>query len=45
MFCLPRGDDLITALAARGIEPSATATIVHRHLDRFDWRQLLTSDI
>jgi hypothetical protein len=45
MFCLPRDNVLATALAAHGVEPSATATIVHRHLPQHDWRQLLTSDI
>jgi hypothetical protein len=45
MLCLPGGDPLVAALAARGAQPMATATVLHRGLRGFDWRQLLTSDI
>jgi hypothetical protein len=45
MLCLPANDPLAAALAARGAQPMATATILHRGLPAFDWRHVLTSDI
>ncbi len=45
MFCAPRGDALAAAMTARGIAPSATATILHSGMSGSDWRFILTSDI
>lgn len=45
MWCAPRTDALCSALARVGIHPSATATIIHHNLSRFDWSTLLTSEI
>ena len=45
MFCVPHGDPLAIALAARGVLPTATASIVHHRMGRSDWRFVLTSDI
>lgn len=45
MFCLPLANALVDKLAARGVPPSATATILHRNCAGMDWSHLLTSDI
>lgn len=45
MFCAPEGDELARAVAAAGVDPSATATILHHRMGRSDWRFVLTSDI
>jgi hypothetical protein len=45
MFCLPAGDPLLPRLRRLGLRASATATIVHRHLDDVDWRCLRSGDI
>lgn len=45
MFCAPHGDPMAIALAARGVLPMATASIVHHRMERSDWRFILTSDI
>lgn len=45
MFCVPDKDDLALALAARSIEPTATASVVSHGMDESDWRFILTSDI
>ncbi len=45
MWCAPRNDALLTALARMDIAPSAGATIIHHNLSRFDWSTLTTSEI
>jgi len=45
MFCLPANDALVDRLGQRGVQPDASATIVHRDAVGADWRELLTSDI
>jgi hypothetical protein len=45
MICLPAGDALVAELGARGATPAASATLLSRHLDWFDARWVLTSDI
>ena len=45
MFCAPHGDPMAIALAARGVMPVATASIVHHRMGRSDWRFVLTSEI
>ncbi|HTL11951.1 MAG TPA: GNAT family N-acetyltransferase [Bdellovibrionota bacterium] len=45
MFCVPEGDGLALELAAAGVIPSATATVIQHRMDDCDWRFVLTSDI
>lgn len=45
MLCLPDGDPLVARLRQRGHTPMATATVLHRGMPSFAWRELLTSDI
>lgn len=45
MFCVPAGDPLEPALAALGLTPSATASVIQHRMADWDWRVLLTSDI
>jgi hypothetical protein len=45
MLCALQTDGLSAALAAAGIEASATATILAHRMDPCDWRFVLTSDI
>jgi hypothetical protein len=45
MLCLPADDVVIARLRAEGVMPSATATVLLRHMDDFDVRSVLTSDI
>jgi GNAT superfamily N-acetyltransferase len=42
MFCTPEDDPLVGEL---GLEPSATATVVHHRMKNHDWSFILTSDI
>ncbi|MCB9598110.1 MAG: hypothetical protein H6719_35680 [Sandaracinaceae bacterium] len=45
MFCALLEDPLVRAMAAEGVEPSATATIVAHRMTKCDWKFVLTSDI
>ncbi len=45
MFCAPEGDPLDAAMASAGVEPTATASLVHHRMGRSDWTWVLTSDI
>lgn len=45
MISAPVGDLLGAELAAAGVAPPATATVIAAGMDGFDWRQVLTSEI
>jgi hypothetical protein len=45
LFCAPHGDPMAIALAARGVMPIATASVVHHRMARSDWRFVLTSEL
>ncbi|MFZ5479418.1 MAG: GNAT family N-acetyltransferase [Myxococcota bacterium] len=45
MLCAPDGDALAAAMAAEGLAPSATATLLAHRMPRTDWSFVLTSDI
>lgn len=45
MFCLPTNDALVGQLRGLGLDPNATATVLHHNCEHMDWRHLLTSDI
>ncbi len=45
MLCAPTGDPLHADLAALGLFPSASATLLHHRMGGSDWRHVLTSDI
>jgi len=45
MFCAPEDDDLARAMSLAGVEPSATATLVHHRMGSWDWSFVLTSEI
>lgn len=45
MFCALEGDALAGALAAEGVDPSASATILAHRMQDCDWQFVLTSDI
>ena len=45
MFCTPADDALARSMQERGLAPSATATIFHHRMKRWDWRFILTSEI
>lgn len=45
MFCLPADDPLQREMAALGIHASASASVIHHRMGRWDWRGILTSEI
>lgn len=45
MLCAPHDDPLAADLAARGLAPSARASVIAHRMDRCDWRFVLTSEI
>ncbi len=45
MFCVSVDHPLLEALKHQAIYPSATATVVHHGMEKWDWRFILTSDI
>ncbi len=45
MFCCSCGDSLGQELKSKGIEPSASATLIQHRMQAADWRFVLTSDI
>lgn len=45
MLCVPSTHRIVTALAERGVAPSATASVLARGLDGLDWSFVLSSDI
>lgn len=45
MFCVPLRDPLISELLKLGVFSDITATVVHRGMDRCDWKFVMTSDI
>ncbi len=45
MFCLPANDPLQCQLAGLGIHASASASVIHHRMGRWDWRGVLTSEI
>ena len=45
MFCVSMDHPLLEVLEHQGIYPSATATVVHHRMEKWDWGFILTSDI
>jgi hypothetical protein len=45
MFCVPKGDPMIDALASVNIQPTAGASIIAHGMSGNDWKFILTSDI
>ena len=45
MFCVSMDHPLLEVLGHQGIYPSATATVVHHGMEKWDWGFILTSDI
>ncbi len=45
MFCVSMDHPLIEVLKHQAIYPSATATVVHHRMEKWDWGFILTSDI
>lgn len=45
MLCTPAADPLSRALHALGHAPTATATVIARGMEGFDWANILTSEI
>lgn len=45
MFCVSVGHPLLEVLRHQGIYPSATATVIHHRMEKWDWSFILTSDI
>ena len=45
MFCVSIDHPLLEMLKHQAIYPSATATVVHHHMEEWDWGFILTSDI
>ena len=45
MFCVSMDHPLLELLRHQGIYPSATATVVHHRMEKWDWTFILTSDI
>ncbi len=45
MFCAMSDDALTDELHRRGLEPTASASILHHRMGKADWRFVLTSDI
>ena len=45
MFCVSIDHPLLEMLKHQAIYPSATATVVHHRMEKWDWEFILTSDI
>lgn len=45
MFCVSMDHPLIEVLKGQAIYPSATATVIHHRMEKWDWGFILTSDI
>lgn len=45
MFCVSVDHPLLEVLRHQGIYPSATATVIHHRMEKWDWSFILTSDI
>ena len=45
MFCVPMDHPLFKVLKHQAIYPSATATVVHHRMEKWEWGFILTSDI
>ncbi|RKU15732.1 hypothetical protein C6503_13520 [Candidatus Poribacteria bacterium] len=45
MFCVSVDHPLLEVLRSQGVYPSATATVVHHRMEKWDWEFILTSDI
>ena len=45
MFCVSVNHPLLEVLEHQAIYPSATATVVHHRMEKWDWSFILTSDI
>jgi len=45
MFCVSEDHPLLEVLRHHEMPPSATATVVHHRMDKWDWSFILTSDI
>ena len=45
MFCVSMDHPLLEVLKHQAIYPSATATVVHHRMEKWDWGFILTSDI
>lgn len=45
MFCVSMDHPLLGALKHQSIYPSATATVIHHRMEKWDWGFILTSDI
>ena len=45
MFCVSMDHPLLEVLEHQGVSPSATATVVHHRMEKWDWGFILTSDI
>ena len=45
MFCVAMDHPLLKVLKRQEIYPSATATVVHHRMEKWDWSFILTSDI
>ena len=45
MFCVSIDHPLLEVLKQQAIYPSATATVVHHRMEKWDWEFILTSDI
>lgn len=45
MFCVSVDHPLLKVLRHQGVYPSATATVIHHRMEKWDWSFILTSDI
>ena len=45
MFCVSMDHPLLGVLKRQAIYPSATATVIHHRMEKWDWEFILTSDI
>ena len=45
MFCVSVDHPLLEILKHQAIYPSATATVIHHRMEKWDWGFILTSDI
>lgn len=45
MFCISMDHPLLEVLEHQAIYPSATATVIHHRMEKWDWGFILTSDI
>ena len=45
MFCVSMDHPLVEVLEHQAIYPSATATVIHHRMEKWDWGFILTSDI